>query len=52
MDEAADKAYEEFNSISPTLDQKTLVTIQEWWKKWTSQAGYKRLGRILLGKER
>jgi hypothetical protein len=44
MDEAAEKAKEDFN----TLPEETKKLAAAWVKKWYMKAGYKRLGRFMV----
>lgn len=44
MDEAAEKAKEDFN----TLPEETRKLAAAWIRKWYLKAGYKRLGRFLV----
>lgn len=44
MDEAAEKAKEDFN----TLPEETRKLAAAWVRKWYLKAGYKRLGRFLV----
>lgn len=44
MDEAAEKAKEDFNN----LPEETRKLAAAWVRKWYLQAGYKRLGRFLV----
>ena len=45
MDEAAGQAKQDFMS----LPEETRRLAAAWVKKWYLQAGYKRLGRFLIG---
>jgi len=47
MDEAAVEAQ---NDLTEMVDHEMLEKskIMEWWKKWYTKAGHKRLGRILI----
>jgi len=49
MDAAAVKAREEFDQLK--LDEKTLEQLTNWLNKWVKVAGWKRLGRIIAGKD-
>jgi hypothetical protein len=44
MDEAAEKAKEDFN----TLPEETRKLAASWMRKWYLKGGYKRLGRFLV----
>ena len=44
MDNAATDAENDLLEV----DDKALVVVANWWKKWFGKAGHKRLGRILL----
>jgi hypothetical protein len=44
MDEAAEKAKEDFNA----LPKETRKLAADWVRKWYLKAGYKRLGRFLV----
>lgn len=46
MDQSALEAEKEFGSL-PTEEVRRVLG---WWQKWFRLAGYKRLGRILAGK--
>ena len=50
MDEAAHLARKQFDEMDE-LDQKTLDDIAAWMNRWVSKAGWKRLGRIIAGKD-
>ncbi|UCC12892.1 MAG: hypothetical protein JSW02_05045 [candidate division WOR-3 bacterium] len=45
MDEAAGQAKQDFM----TLPEETRRLASEWVRKWYLKAGYKRLGRFLVG---
>lgn len=45
MDDAATEAETELNS----LPDETVFPVADWMAKWFMKAGYKRLGRILVG---
>lgn len=49
MDKAAQSAREEFDKME--LDETTLEKISTWLKKWVPKAGWKRLGRMIAGKD-
>ena len=44
MDNAAVDAQNDLEDVS----DKALTEIANWWRKWASKAGHKRLGRVLL----
>ena len=45
MDEAARLAKDDFDKLS----DDTKKTVSAWLRKWYLKAGYRRLGRILVG---
>lgn len=45
MDEAAQKAKEEFDQMSDEVKK----VFSNWMRKWYLKAGYRRLGRIVVG---
>lgn len=45
MDNAANEAEQELENIPNDM----LLPVAQWFNKWHSQAGYKRLGRIMVG---
>jgi len=49
MDASAQKAREEFDQMK--LDGKTIEQLTSWLNKWVQTAGWKRLGRIIAGKD-
>jgi len=44
MDNAAIDAQNDLEDVS----DEALTEIANWWHKWVSKAGHKRLGRVLL----
>ena len=44
MDNAAVDAQNDLEDVS----DEALNIIANWWRKWVSKAGHKRLGRVLL----
>ena len=44
MDNAAVDAQNDLEDVS----DEALTTVANWWWKWVSKAGHKRLGRVLL----
>ena len=44
MDNAAVDAQNDLEDVS----DEALVIVANWWRKWVSGAGHKRLGRVLL----
>lgn len=44
MDEAAQKAKEEFDQMPEDIKK----VISQWMRKWYLKAGYRRLGRIMV----
>jgi len=53
MDETADLAREEWDTLTTEegFDHDALDKIASWLNKWVSKAGWKRLGRIIAGKD-
>ena len=49
MNKAADNASLEIEEIREEHPEG-LKAVEDWMKKWTSKAGYKRLGKILTDK--
>ena len=44
LDDAAVDAQNDLEDVS----DEALTEIANWWRKWVSKAGHKRLGRVLL----
>ena len=44
MDNAAVDAQNDLEDVS----DEALNIVANWWRKWASKAGHKRLGRVLL----
>ncbi|MBI2861916.1 MAG: hypothetical protein HYX89_03755 [Chloroflexi bacterium] len=46
--EAMDAAAREARAELVKLDQRAVVAVAEWWRRYYMRAGHKRLARVLL----
>lgn len=46
--EQFDASAEEARQDLANLESEAVVALAQWWAKWYTQAGHKRLGRILV----
>ena len=44
MDDAAVDAQNDLENVS----DEALTEVANWWRRWVSKAGHRRLGRVLL----
>lgn len=49
--EAAREELEEMRSLKKmeTGEDLNVIELGDWWRKWVSLAGHKRLGRLIMG---
>ncbi len=51
MEEAADEARKEWDDMVADLDEPTLTKITDWLVKHVKRAGWKRLAKIIAGRD-